>query len=1047
MNIELLENTFAALEPQADKLVERFYEELFSQHPAVKPLFKDTDPETQPKKLLTSLKLVVSSLREPEKLEKALHQMGKKHQQYGALEAHYPAVAETLLGVMEELAGELWTDEVEESWSQALNFVASTMLEAYEETEEKPMATTRKSKTSNNQDNVEITRLRSAVTGSTTPMMMVDRDLVITYANPATIDLLTGAADELRSVYPGFDVDKIIGTCIDDFHKKPEHQRKLLSDPNNLPYQTDIQVGNLTFALNVTAQMDAEGNYIGNTLEWNEVTEARKKENEVAALQSAVTGSTTPMMMVDRDLVITYANPATIDLLTGATDELRSVYPGFDVDKIVGTCIDDFHKKPAHQRQLLSDPNNLPYQTDIQVGNLTFALNVTAQMDVEGNYIGNTLEWNEVTEARKKENEVAALQSAVTGSTTPMMMVDRDLVITYANPATIDLLTGAADELRTVFPGFDVDKLIGTCIDDFHKKPEHQRKLLSDPKNLPYQTDIQVGNLTFALNVTAQMDVEGNYIGNTLEWNEVTEERQKEIEVVRLQSAVDGAQANLMLCDEDLNITYANPAVVKMLEAREDDLIALFPSFSTKNLIGTNIDQFHKHKAHQRGLLANVDQLPFSSEIKVAHLEFGLNATAITDADGNYMGNMVEWRDITDQKVAEREIQALIGSANAGELDARIPDTDRYEGFIRAVADGINSLMNTIVTPVRETSAAIHALSEGDLTRTVDGEFNGEFGQMTNSVNDSISNLRNMVGDIREAATNLQTSASEISQGNLDLSNRTEQQASSLEETASSMEEITGTVRQTADNARQANQLSVSSQELAEKGSEVVGSAVSAMSEINDSSRKIADIIGVIDEIAFQTNLLALNAAVEAARAGEQGRGFAVVASEVRNLAQRSAGAAKEIKSLINDSVQKVEEGSRLVDESGEMLGEITDSAKKVSDIIAEIAAASQEQSTGIEQVNKAVTQMDQGTQQNAALVEEAAAASESMDEQSRNLTEQMKFFNTGNNQAAAPQERRATEERPWTAESAAPAAPAVAVKPKVAAASTSMDSDEWDEF
>jgi methyl-accepting chemotaxis protein len=243
---------------------------------------------------------------------------------------------------------------------------------------------------------------------------------------------------------------------------------------------------------------------------------------------------------------------------------------------------------------------------------------------------------------------------------------------------------------------------------------------------------------------------------------------------------------------------------------------------------------------------------------------------------------------------------------------------------------------------------------------------------------------------VKEAAVEVSRGADEISQGNTNLSQRTEEQASSLEETASSMEQMTSTVKQNADNAGQANQLAVAARDQAEKGGAVVTTAIRAMAEINESSKKIADIIGVIDEIAFQTNLLALNAAVEAARAGEQGRGFAVVATEVRNLAGRSATAAKEIKALIQDSVHKVEEGSELVTQSGATLEQIVAAVKKVTDIVAEIAAASNEQSAGIEQVNKAVMQLDELTQQNAALVEQASASSQSMAEQARGLNELM---------------------------------------------------------
>ena len=311
-------------------------------------------------------------------------------------------------------------------------------------------------------------------------------------------------------------------------------------------------------------------------------------------------------------------------------------------------------------------------------------------------------------------------------------------------------------------------------------------------------------------------------------------------------------------------------------------------------------------------------------------------------------------------------------------------------------------IARSVTRPVARAVEVAGRIAAGDLTTHVEVDREDEIGQLMAAMASMNDNLAGIVGKIREAVDSVSQASGEIAQGNLDLSQRTEEQASSLEETASSMEELTSTVKQNADNARQANQLVTGSREEAEQGGDVVGRAVGAMSGITTASKRIADIIGVIDEIAFQTNLLALNAAVEAARAGEQGRGFAVVAAEVRKLAQRSADSAKEIKELIQDSVVRVEEGSQLVDQSGDTLRQLVGSVKKVSDIVAEIAAASAEQSSGIEQVNKAVMQMDEVTQQNAALVEEAAAASKSLDQQARDLQAAIAFFKTGRGSIAS---------------------------------------------
>ncbi len=361
-------------------------------------------------------------------------------------------------------------------------------------------------------------------------------------------------------------------------------------------------------------------------------------------------------------------------------------------------------------------------------------------------------------------------------------------------------------------------------------------------------------------------------------------------------------------------------------------------------------------------------------------------------------------------------------------------------------------LIRAITRPLNDAVQLTGQIAEGNLTGSVEVHSSDEIGRLMAALKQMHGKLREVVGAVSAATDTITSAAGEIAQGNMDLSQRTEEQASSLEETASSMEELTSTVKQNADNATQANQLAANARDRAEKGGEVVGNAVSAMENITASSKRIADIIGTVDAIAFQTNLLALNAAVEAARAGEQGRGFAVVAAEVRNLAQRSADSAKEISELINESVSTIGEGSRLVNESGDTLREIVDAVKKVSDIVSEIAAASAEQSAGIDQVNKAVMQMDEMTQQNAALVEEAASASKAMEDQAQDLAKVMSFFNTGaatDARAKTPDAPRkaAPSQKPATPKQPQQAAARPAPKPAKQAAARPAGEEEWEEF
>ncbi len=367
--------------------------------------------------------------------------------------------------------------------------------------------------------------------------------------------------------------------------------------------------------------------------------------------------------------------------------------------------------------------------------------------------------------------------------------------------------------------------------------------------------------------------------------------------------------------------------------------------------------------------------------------------------DDEYYGTfkaLKEYSNNTIQQIDQimNEISGLVDEANQGSFKARI-DLSEKSGFFRSLSSSLNDLMETTDSGLEDVVTILMAFAEGDLSKRIEREYSGSFAQLKNDANLTAEKLTDIVTQIKTSSTAIASSTSEIAAGNLDLSSRTEQQASALEETASSMEEMTSTIKESAENAYRANELSITARKKADEGGRVVEKAVLAMDDINQASKRIADIIGVIDEIAFQTNLLALNAAVEAARAGEQGRGFAVVAGEVRNLAQRSASAAKEIKDLIQDSVQKVEDGTTLVNSSGNTLKEILDSVKQVSQTIEEISDASKEQSAGIQQVGAAISQMDTMTQQNAALAEQASAAGVSMSDEAEAMTKIVGFFSS----------------------------------------------------
>ena len=823
----------------------------------------------------------------------------------------------------------------------------------------------------------DLTKMRSVLDSLPTRVMLADTDLVITYANPATVEGLRGLADWIP-VSP----DHLVGSNLDIFHKDPSYQRGLLADPGKyLPRQALIKVGPEVLDLNVAAIYDDEGTYVGAMATWDLVTEKLALEQQVARVTSMMENSPTNMMFADREFNITYMNPASLETLRGLQEHLP-----VPVDKIVGTSLDVFHKNPDYQRGILADDANLPRRANISVGPETLDLNVSPIRDKDGEYIGAMATWEVITDKLALAKQVARVTSMMENSPTNMMFADREFNITYMNPASLETLRGLQEYLPVA-----VDDIVGTSLDVFHKSPDYQRAILADEKQLPRRANISVGPETLDLLVSAIRDDEGEYIGAMATWEVITDKLRAE-------------------ADRDNTMKDAN--------AFNKTLAVLASATTTEEAIQQTLDTVREEFGWAYGSFWAIDDtdglLHFASESGDAGPEFrqvtlsstfaegvGLSGRAWATRDLFFTLDIGEMTDCVRAPVAQRVgvksglcFPIIVDGRVRGTMDffmlEKVQPSPQRLDTLRNVGRLVSQSFSRITkeTQEREQSAelaakvevvldVVQSAVEGDFTREITVSGDDAVGQLAGGLSSLLGTLRESMSTIGQTADALGVAAEQLtilSQGMGDGASITSDKAASasssssevsasIQTVASAAEEMTASIREIAQNATEAASVATGAVGVASQAQDTVAS-------LGESSAEIGQVIKVITSIAQQTNLLALNATIEAARAGDAGKGFAVVANEVKELAKETAKATEDIGRKI-EAIQGDTSGAvSAISEISEVIG-------RINDIQTTIASAVEEQTATTNEIARSVTEAAGGANGITDDISQVAAAAD----------------------------------------------------------------------